>query len=162
MIKVGILTLSDKGATGKREDKSGPTIERIVAEIDGVVEYYEVISDDKELIIEELKKQVDDLELNLILTTGGTGLAPRDFTPDATLEVIDKKVPGLAEAMRAESIKKTPHAMLSRAVCGIRNKSLIINLPGSPIAVEECLRVILPAIPHAVRLLEDQVEDCAR
>ncbi|MCK8816086.1 MogA/MoaB family molybdenum cofactor biosynthesis protein [Natroniella sulfidigena] len=162
MIKVGVLTLSDKGAAGKREDKSGPTIERIVEEIDGVVEYYEVIPDDKELIIEELKKQADDLELNLILTTGGTGLAPRDFTPDATLEVIDKEVPGLVEAMRAESIKKTPHAMLSRAVCGIRNKSLIINLPGSPIAVEECLEVILPAIPHAVGLLQDQVEDCAR
>ncbi|MCK8826131.1 MogA/MoaB family molybdenum cofactor biosynthesis protein [Natroniella acetigena] len=162
MIKVGVLTLSDKGAAGKREDKSGPTIEKIVEEIDGVVEYYEVIPDDKKLIIEELKKQADDLELNLILTTGGTGLAPRDFTPDATLEVIDKEVPGLAEAMRAESIKKTHHAMLSRAVCGIRNKSLIVNLPGSPIAVEECLEVILPAIPHAVRLLQDQVEDCAR
>jgi molybdenum cofactor synthesis domain-containing protein len=162
MIKVGILTLSDKGAAGRRKDESGPTIKRIISEIKGKVDYYQVIPDEKDLIKDELIKLVDQLNLDLILTTGGTGLAPRDVTPDATLEVIDKEVPGFVEAMRAESIKKTSHAMLSRAVAGIRDQALIINLPGSPKAVEECLEVILPALPHAIEIVQDQGGDCAR
>ncbi|MGM0501676.1 MAG: MogA/MoaB family molybdenum cofactor biosynthesis protein [Bacillota bacterium] len=161
MIKVGVLTLSDKGAAGKREDKSGPLIEELVAEINGAVKYYKIISDEKELIIKELTKMVVELELDLVLTTGGTGLAPRDFTPDATKEVIEKEVPGIPEAMRAVSLEKTKKAMLSRAVAGIKDESLIINLPGSPKAVRECLEVVLEVIPHAVELLKDQVEDCA-
>lgn len=162
MIKVGVLTLSDKGAAGKREDKSGPLIGEIVKEIDGEVEYYQVIPDNKDLIIEELNKMITELNLALILTTGGTGLAPRDVTPDATKEVIDKEVPGITETIRAENLQKTRKAMLSRAVAGIKDQSLIINLPGSPKAVKECLEVVLEVIPHAVALLADEVEDCTR
>lgn len=162
MIKVGILTLSDSGAAGEREDKSGPLIKEIVQEIDGAVEYYKVIPDNKEMIIDELNKMAVELGLNLILTTGGTGLAPSDVTPDATKEVIEKEVPGIPEAIRADSLKKTRKAMLSRAVAGTKEEALIINLPGSPKAVEECLAVVLDVIPHATELLKDRVEDCAR
>ncbi|MFO7819125.1 MAG: MogA/MoaB family molybdenum cofactor biosynthesis protein [Halanaerobacter sp.] len=162
MIRVGILTLSDSGAAGEREDKSGPLIKEIVQEIDGVVEYYKVIPDKKEMIIDELNKMAVELGLNLILTTGGTGLAPSDVTPDATKEVIEKEVPGIPEAIRADSLEKTRKAMLSRAVAGTKEEALIINLPGSPKAVEECLAVVLDVIPHAIELLKDRVEDCAR
>ncbi|GAB6098277.1 MogA/MoaB family molybdenum cofactor biosynthesis protein [Halanaerocella petrolearia] len=162
MIKVGILTLSDTGATGERKDESGKRIEEIIGQIDGEVAYYQVLPDEQEIIVRELKNMTDQLKLELILTTGGTGLAPRDVTPEATIEVIDKEVPGIAEAIRAESLAKTPKAMLSRAVAGVRNESLIINLPGSPKAVEECLEVVLPVLTHAVELIKDQVEDCAR
>ena len=162
MIRVGVLTLSDSGAAGERKDKSGPVIEEVVQEIDGEVEYYQVIPDNKEMIIDELHKMAVNLELNLILTTGGTGLAPTDVTPDATKEVIEREVPGIPETMRAESLEKTRKAMLSRAVAGTKEESLIINLPGSPKAVKECLEVILEVIPHAVELLQDEVEDCAR
>ncbi|GAB6137762.1 MogA/MoaB family molybdenum cofactor biosynthesis protein [Halanaerobaculum tunisiense] len=162
MIKVGILTLSDSGAAGGREDESGPVIKELVREIDGQVEYYEVLPDNKEMIIGELNEMITELGLNLILTTGGTGLAPTDVTPDATKEVIEKEVPGITETIRAESLKKTRKAMLSRAVAGTKEESLIINLPGSPKAVKECLEVVLEVIPHAVELLKDKVEDCAR
>ncbi|MBM7557667.1 MogA/MoaB family molybdenum cofactor biosynthesis protein [Halanaerobacter jeridensis] len=162
MIKVGVLTLSDSGAAGERKDESGPVIEKAVQEIDGQVDYYQVLPDNKKMIIDELHKMAVDLKLHLILTTGGTGLAPTDVTPDATKEVIEKEVPGIPETMRAESLKKTRKAMLSRAVAGVKGESLIINLPGSPKAVQECLEVILEVIPHAVELLQDEVEDCAR
>ena len=162
MFTVVILTLSDKGSKGERDDASGPLIEEMVKALPGQVIYYEIIPDEKALIIEALKKSADQLRADLILTTGGTGLSPRDVTPDATLAVIDKQVPGFAEAMRAESLKKTPHAMISRAVVGIRGASLIVNLPGSPKSVRENLSVILPALPHALSKLKGDPTDCAQ
>jgi molybdopterin adenylyltransferase len=125
MFKVAILTISDRGSKGEREDTSGPLIEEMVKHLPGEVIQYEIIPDEKEKIAEALKKGADHLKADLILTTGGTGLSPRDVTPDATLEVIEKQVPGFSEAMRAESLKKTPHAMISRAICGIRGSSMM-------------------------------------
>ncbi|MTI60123.1 MAG: molybdopterin adenylyltransferase [Firmicutes bacterium] len=162
MIRVGILTLSDTGAAGQREDKSGPLIQEIISKNDGQVGYYQIIPDDQEQIAAELVKMIDDLGLNLILTTGGTGLAPRDVTPEATKQIIDREVPGISEAIRLESLKKTPKAMLSRGVAGVRKETLIINLPGSPKAVEECLEVVLPVLPHAIELIKNEVTNCAR
>jgi molybdopterin adenylyltransferase len=162
MFNVVILTLSDKGSKGERDDASGPLIEGMVKGLPGRVIHYEIIPDEKALIIEALKRSADQLRADLILTTGGTGLSPRDVTPDATLAVIDKEVPGFAEAMRAESIKKTPHAMISRAVVGIRGASLIVNLPGSPKSVRENLGVILPALPHALSKLKGDPSECGQ
>lgn len=162
MFKVAILTISDRGSTGEREDSSGPLIKQMVKDLPGEVIHYEIIPDEKTQIIESLKKSADQLKADLILTTGGTGLSPRDVTPDATLEVIEKEVPGFAEAMRAESLKKTPHAMISRAVVGIRRSSLIVNLPGSPKSVKENLSVILPALPHALSKLKGDPEECGQ
>jgi len=162
MFKVAILTISDRGSTGEREDSSGPLIQEMVKGLPAAVVHYEIIPDEKEKIIEALKKSSDRLQADLILTTGGTGLSPRDVTPDATLEVIEKEVPGFAEAMRAESLKKTPHAMISRAIVGIRGSSLIVNLPGSPKSVKENLSVILPALPHALFKLKGDPSECAQ
>jgi molybdopterin adenylyltransferase len=160
MFKVGILTISDKGSRGERQDKSGEAIREILSSIDTRIANYDIVPDEKELIVEKLVKWVDEDDLDVLLTTGGTGLTPRDVTPEATLAVVDKIVPGFAEAMRAESLKKTPMAMLSRAVAGTRGKCLIINLPGSTKAVRECLEVILPALPHAVETLKGQAGEC--
>ena len=160
MFTAGVLTISDKGARGDRQDKSGAVIHEILPRIDARIMNYNVIPDEKELIIKTLIKWVDDDNLDILITTGGTGLTPRDITPEATLAVVDRTVPGFAEAMRAESLRKTPHAMLSRAAAGTRGKCLIINLPGSPKAVRECLEVILPALPHAVETLKGQVDEC--
>ena len=160
MFTVGILTISDKGAGGERQDKSGATISEILSSMGVRIVSYGIIPDEKELIVEKLVKWADEGELDVVITTGGTGLTPRDVTPEATLTVVDRIVPGFAEAMRAESLKKTPHAMLSRAVVGTRGKCLIINLPGSPKAVRECLEVILPALPHAVETLKGQTDEC--
>ena len=162
MFKVAILTISDRGSKGEREDLSGPLIREMVKDLPAEVIHYEVIPDEKEQIVKALKRCVDELKADLILTTGGTGLSPRDVTPEATLKVIDKEVPGFSEAMRAESLKKTPHAMISRAVCGIRGSSLIINLPGSPKSVKENLLVILPALPHALSKLKGDPSECAQ
>src|SRR5512143_429362 len=140
MITVAVLTLSDKGSKGEREDTSGPLIGEMLKGMGARVKYYEVLPDEKEMIKEKLREY--SLKADLILTTGGTGLSPRDVTPDATLEVIDKEVPGFSEAMRAESLKKTPHAMISRAITGIRGSTMIVNLPGSPRGVKENLIVI--------------------
>ena len=162
MFKVAIITISDRGSKGEREDSSGPLIREMVKDLPGEVVHYEVIPDEKEIIIEALKKSTDQLNADLVLTTGGTGLSPRDVTPDATLKVIDKEIPGFSEAMRAESLKKTPHAMISRAICGIRGSSLIVNLPGSPKSVKENLSVILPALPHALSKLKGDPSECGQ
>jgi len=159
--RIGVLTLSDKGARGEREDVSGQVVREMVAGL-GEVSRYQVIPDDLETIVETLVKWVDEYHLDLILTTGGTGLSPRDVTPVATARVIDWEIPGLAEAMRAASLLKTPHAMLSRALVGVRGASMIINLPGSPKGVRENLEVVLPALSHGLRKLKGDPEDCAR
>ena len=160
MFAVGILTISDRGSRGERQDKSGEVVREILSGMDAHIVYHDIVPDEKELIVEKLVNWADEDKLDVIITTGGTGLTPRDVTPEATLAVVDRIVPGFAEAMRAESLKKTPHAMLSRAVVGTRGKCLIVNLPGSPKAVRECLEVILPALPHAVETLKGQAGEC--
>ncbi len=160
MFTAGILTISDKGSRGERQDRSGEAIREILSNTNVRTVNYDIIPDEKRLIIEKLVKWADEDNLDAVITTGGTGLTPRDVTPEATLAVVDRLVPGFAEAMRAESLKKTPHAMLSRAVVGTRGKCLIINLPGSPKAVRECLEVILPALPHALETLRGQAGEC--
>ena len=161
MFYVGILTVSDKGSRGEREDLSGKEIQKMIEELPAEINAYEIIPDEKEMIKKKLIEFADEKKLDLIITTGGTGVSPRDVTPDATLEVIEKEVPGMAEAMRQESLKKTPHAMISRAVAGIRRNSLIINLPGSPRGVRENLSVILPALPHALSKIKGDTTECA-
>lgn len=160
--QAAVITLSDKGSKGEREDKSGPAIaERLTANGYDVVEQI-IIPDEKALLQKHLMRLADQRQLDLILTTGGTGFGPRDVTPEATLAVADRQAPGIAEAIRAESLKITKHAMLSRAVSVIRGKTLIINLPGSPKACMESMDVFMDAIPHAMGLLRNQVFDCAR
>jgi molybdopterin adenylyltransferase len=159
MLSVGIITVSDRSSKGLREDLSGPAI-RQWAVGKGYDVRKEVIVPDEIGDIRRALEELSDAGLDLILTTGGTGFAPRDVTPEATLAVIDKHAPGFAEVMRMKSFEITPHAMLSRAASGIRKKSLIINLPGSPKAVRENLEFIEAAIPHAVELLHSRVTDC--
>ncbi len=161
-IRAAIITLSDKGSRGERQDESGKLIGEMLSTIDAEVVHYAVLPDEKALIVDALKALSDSGGADLVLTTGGTGVAPRDVTPEATREVIDRELPGMAEAMRAESLKKTPHAMISRAVAGIRNRTLIINLPGSPKAVRENLAVVLPALVHTVEKIKGDPSDCAR
>lgn len=160
MIRVAILTLSDKGSRGEREDKSGPSIKEMLKRIDADMQYYEILPDDKEMIKEKLIEYSE--KVDLILTTGGTGLSPRDVTPEATREVIEKEIPGIPEIMRIEGMKKTSRAMLSRAVAGVRGKSLIVNLPGSPVAVKENLEIIIDTIPHAIEKIKGDISECAR
>jgi molybdenum cofactor synthesis domain-containing protein len=160
MMHVGILTVSDRSARGERADDSGPAIHDLVEhELEASVAQYKIVPDDLEEIAQTLASWSDELNLDVILTTGGTGFARRDVTPEATLKVIERRAPGLEEAMRAESMKKTVHAMLSRAVAGVRGQTIIINLPGSPQAVRENLAVILPVLPHAVRLLRGEATE---
>jgi gephyrin len=155
-IKVGILTISDRGAAGLFEDKSGPVIRDVVTQrLNAVVDRSAIVPDELELIRGTLLEWVEQHHLDLILTTGGTGFAPRDVTPEATRRVIQKEAPGLIFAMLRDSLAVTPHAMLSRMVAGIRERTLIINLPGNPKAVRENLESILPALPHALELLRD-------
>jgi len=159
--KVGILTLSDKGSRGEREDLSGQTIRDLLDPTAYVVEAYAVIPDERDGIVETLVEWVDRKGLELVLTTGGTGLSPRDVTPEATEAVVTRAVPGMAEAMRWASLQKTPHAMISRAVVGVRGRCLIANLPGSPRGVRENLEVLLPALPHALAKLQGDPSECA-
>lgn len=158
--RIGILTLSDKGARGEREDGSGPLLAKLVAGLGPVVNTA-MIPDDIATIAETLCVWADEDHLDLILTTGGTGLSPRDVTPEATMRVVDRLVPGMAEAMRAASSLKTPHAMLSRAIVGIRSSTLIINLPGSPKGASENLAALFPALSHALAKLQGDPADCA-
>jgi molybdopterin adenylyltransferase len=162
VFSAGILTISDKGSRGEREDLSGPEIRQVLASLPARVEAYEVIPDEEEIIARKLVEYADRKGLNLILTTGGTGLSPRDVTPEATRKVLEKEVPGIAEAMRMEGMKITPTAMLSRAAAGIRGRSLIINLPGSPRAVRENLLVVLPALKHALEKTQGDPADCGK
>ena len=161
MFNIGIITASDKGSRGEREDASGPLIATMLQEL-GQIRSYKVVADDAEQISKEMVIMADQLGVDLILTTGGTGLGPRDVTPEATLAVVDRQVPGIAEAMRAKSLEITSRAMLSRAVAGMRNKTLIINLPGSPKGVQECLEVILPALEHGLAIMKGEASECAR
>jgi len=154
-IRFGILTLSDRSAGGERADTSGLALARLVQAEGWSVTKQAILPDDESAIRATLIKWVDSSEIDVILTTGGTGFSPRDVTPEATRAVIDRESPGLAEAMRAASLKITPHAMLSRVVTGIRKKTLIINLPGSPKGAVENLQVVLPVLEHAVQLLQD-------
>jgi molybdopterin adenylyltransferase len=154
ILNFGILTVSDRSAAGKREDLSGPALARAVQETGWLVNQTAVVPDDFQEIVDVLTAWADQGSSSVILTTGGTGFSPRDITPEATRAVIERDAPGLAEAMRTGSLMITPHAMLSRAVAGIRNKTLIINLPGSPKGALENFRILAPVLHHAVQLLE--------
>lgn len=162
MITVGIITMSDKGSRGEREDLSGKEIERMIIALPAEVKAYEVIPDETDIIKKKLIEYSDVKKLDLVLTTGGTGVTPRDVTPEATKAVIERELPGMSEAMRAESLKKTPNAMISRAVCGIRKETLIINLPGSPKAVRENLAVVMPALNHTIEKIKGSPSECAQ
>ena len=160
MMKIVIITVSDSCSEGKREDTSGPLIKQIIESMGKVIEY-EIVPDEKASISQAIKEAVDELRADLVLTTGGTGLSLRDVTPEATREVVEKEIPGFAELMRQKSFEITPMAILSRAIAGIRGKSLIINLPGSSKAVKECLDIILSVVPHALDMIKGKGhEDC--
>ncbi len=160
MIRFGVVTVSDKGFQGEREDLSGIAIKSAVRELGEVVEYA-LVPDEEELIIGALR-DLCAKEVDVLFTTGGTGFSPRDITPEATLRVIERQAPGIPEAMRFESLKHTNRAMLSRAVAGIKGRTLIINLPGSPKAVKECIAAIAGVLPHAVEILTGKGGECAR
>lgn len=152
-MRIGILTVSDRSARGERPDLSGPAIEELISERGWSVNRVEIIPDELPLLIDTLATWADSGEFDIILTTGGTGFSPRDITPEATIKVVHREAPGLAEAMRAASLNLTPHAMMSRARAGIRGRTLIVNLPGSPRGAVENLNVVLPVFEHAVALL---------
>ena len=156
----GILVISDRGWRGERLDKSGQVAKEFISRLGIEVAKYEVVPDEAEIISKKLREWSDAVRLDLIVTSGGTGLSPRDVTPEATLAVIDKIIPGLTEAMRMDTMKRKPEAILSRAVAGSRGKCLIVNLPGSPKAVKECLEVILPVLPHALEILGGKTSKC--
>ncbi len=153
MMKIVIITVSDSCSEGKREDTSGFLIKQMIASMGKVIEY-EIIPDEKASISQTIKEAADELKADLILSTGGTGLSFRDVTPEATREVVEKEIPGFGELVRQKSFEIAPTAILSRAIAGIRGKSLVINLPGSPKAVKECLDIILPLVPHALDMIK--------
>lgn len=159
MIKTAILTISDKGSQGEREDKSGPVIMEMLKEFNAEKQYYNIIPDEIVEIKDELIKLTDKEDVDLVLTTGGTGFAPRDVTPEATRAIMEKDAPGIAELIRMETINITKKAALSRAVSVIRNDTLIINLPGSPKAVRECLEAAKEVIPHGIEILKGEVTE---
>lgn len=163
MYQVGIITASDKGFAGEREDLSGPAIKEIIEKSNQFQSAkYVILPDDKDMLKKEMLQMADEDSLDLILTTGGTGFSHRDVTPEATLEVIERRAPGIPEAMRYLSLSITPRAMLSRAEAGIRGNTLIVNLPGSPKAIKETLEYILPSVKHGLDILQGHDSNCAR
>lgn len=161
-MKAAILTLSDKGARGERADLSGPALAFWLSQRQVEIARTEIIADEADLISAKLAEWADGGEFDLILTTGGTGLSPRDVTPEATVRVLDRVIPGFGEAMRVASLAKTPLAMISRAVSGVRKKTLIVNLPGSPRGAIENLEAVWPAIPHALQKIQGDMGDCVK
>ncbi len=155
-----VITISDKGSKGEREDTSGP---RLTAMLEKDYDLGEIliVPDETDLIAEAIKTQIDDNGFDLVITTGGTGVGPRDVTPEATRAVIEKELPGFAETMRRESFKITPHALISRAICGVRRQSIVVNLPGSPKAATECLSFVLASLPHALKKVKGDPSECA-
>lgn len=162
VVTIGIITVSDKAFSGEREDAGGPAIREVVLPAGVAIGQYVVVPDEQDQIAAHLREMAVTRQFDLVFTTGGTGLAPRDVTPQATQAVLDYEVPGIAETMRAVSLAKTPAAMTSRAVAGVRGRTLIVNLPGSPKAVRECLEAIMPALPHAVAVMRGHVGDHTR
>ncbi len=159
MYKAGVLTISDKGSKGQRADISGDYMVKALHNADMEVARYEIIADEENLISGILARWADSGELDLIVTTGGTGISPRDVTPEATLKIIEKELSGIVELMRATGYNKTPTAILSRAVAGIRGRCLIVNMPGNPRAVQEYLELLLPVVPHAIEMLQGGSRD---
>lgn len=157
-----VVTMSDKGSRGEREDTSGRLLQELLQDEGYTLQGYAIVPDDQEVIVNTILDFIDNGKIDLIVTTGGTGVAPTDVTPEAMQRIIEKDIPGMAEAMRAASLKKTPHAVLSRARVGIRGKSLIINLPGSKKAAEENIMVLLPALPHALDKIQGGTSDCGQ
>lgn len=162
MIKVGIITASDKGSRGEREDKSGQVIREIVEKQGWQVTAYSILPDERTQLAEQMASWCDHHEVDLILTTGGTGFSKRDCTPEATMDIVEKQVPGIPEAMRYYSLQITPRAMLSRSAAGIRKDTLIINLPGSPKAVKENLESVIASLEHGIGILKGSATECAR
>ena len=162
MYKAGILVLSDKGSRGEREDGSGQQIRAMLAESGFRFDFYAIIPDEKDLIVSKLIEACDELHLDVVFTSGGTGFSNRDVTPEATLAVIEKLVPGIPEAIRFYGLQKTPKAMLSRAIAGIRGQTLIINLPGSIKGVRESLEAILPALSHGLDIIIGSSTECGQ
>jgi molybdopterin adenylyltransferase len=162
LIKTGILTVSDKGSRGERVDGTGPSLKNELGKNEYEISYYKIVPDEIADIERELIYLCDELKVDLVLTNGGTGFSQRDVTPEATLHVIEKSVPGIGEAMRMKSLAITPRGMLSRGIAGIRKKTLIVNLPGSPKGAVENLQFILPAIPHGIAILRGEASECAR
>ena len=158
--RTGILTVSDKGSRGEREDTSGPGIRDILNDADFTIAVYGIVPDQQDAIVQKVKEWIDQEKIDLVITTGGTGVSPTDVTPEATRSVIEREIPGIAEIMRQESYKITPHAALSRGIAGIRKNSLIINLPGSPKAARENLQAVLAVIPHALYKIQGGQADC--
>lgn len=159
--RAAVITVSDKGSRGERVDGSGPALKMLLEKTFDVMEIV-IVPDETDIITDTIRELADVHAMDLIVTTGGTGIGPRDVTPEATKAVIDKDLPGFAEIMRMESYKITPHGIISRGICGIRNASIIINLPGSPKAATECLAFVIDALPHALSKLKGDPTDCAR
>lgn len=157
----GVITVSDRSSLGEREDRSGPLLLDLLSREGMVVVERRIVPDEEARIREALFDLIETHRVHLIITTGGTGIGPRDVTPEATRDIIEKELPGIVEYMRYMSMKKTPHGMLSRALAGVREETLIINFPGSPKAVEECFFAILPALSHALSLIRGEVGDCS-
>lgn len=155
-----VVTMSDKGAAGLRDDTSGKTLQKILKDEGYILLEYLIIPDKKHIIIKTIKNLIDAKAIDLIVTTGGTGVSPTDVTPEAMCEILDLEIPGMAEVMRAASFAKTPHAVLSRAMAGVRGQSLIVNLPGSEKAARENIEVVLPALPHALEKIKGEKGDC--
>ena len=160
-IRAAILTVSDKGSRGQRTDESGPALAQWLGAKGVEIKASALVADEQALIARTLEQWCDAGEVDLVLTTGGTGVSPRDVTPEATLQVVERIIPGFSEAMRAASLAKTPFAMIARGICGVRNRTLILNLPGNPKAAVENLEAVWAAVPHAIRKIQGDPADCA-